>query len=157
MLTEINGVLQRGQIPPDHFQDIQDQATALDQLQRKFGPPPAISQSADTRFARTDVSRSLTLKPLTIKVMNRGVEEAAAVLSHYGWHGSQIRGVLKPAINPLSNLSFPLLQNSQGGRSRPSSWSKQRRPYLSLCKTLIILFWFGSFMFVAISLILHML
>ncbi len=157
MLAEINGVLQRGQIPPAHFQEIQHQATTLEQLQRKFGPPPAISQSNDARCTRTDISRSLTLKPLTIKVMNRGVEEAAAVLSHYGWHGSQIRGVLKPAINPLINLNFTLLPNRQGGRPLSSPWSKQRKSYLSLCKTLIILFWVGGFMFVAISLILHML
>ena len=153
MLTEINGVLKSGQIPPERFYEIQQQATTLDQLQRKFGPPPTISQAADTRSISVDTSR-----PLTIKVMNRGVKDAAAVLRHYGWHFSQIRGVLKPAFTAPNNLDTLLQDLKRGRHGSLYPWSKSRqRKSTAFLKALIVLFWFGGFMFVAISLILQLL
>ncbi|MEM9265605.1 MAG: hypothetical protein AAGA46_08785 [Cyanobacteria bacterium P01_F01_bin.13] len=159
MLAEINGVLQSGQIQPDSFQTIQQQATKLEQLQRQFGPPPILRRSTDIHHINVDTSRVKFNRTLTIKVMNRGVEDAAAVLSHHGWQFSQIRGVLKPASTPLNNLGFTLLKDFQTDTHLSYSWPKppQRKFKFSALKTFAVLFWFGTFVFVAVSFILHLL
>ncbi|MBT9317141.1 hypothetical protein [Leptothoe spongobia] len=159
MLEEVNGVLQNGSIRPESFQVIQQQTTTLDQLQRKFGPPPKLSPSTDVKLMQVDTS-----KTLTIRVMNRGVEEAAAVLTHHGWHFSQIHDVLKPSTKPLENLGFALMHDRPAARVIHHHYSLLTRPQTlhhkrtnSVAKTLFALFWFGGLIFVGVSLMLHML
>ena len=106
MLTEVNGVLQNGTISSERFARIRQQATTFDQLQRQFGPPPQFSATDETQTVPPTVQANLR-KTLTIRVMNRGVEEAAAVLTHHGWHYSQIQNVLKPSASPVGNLNIP--------------------------------------------------
>ena len=159
MLGEINGVLHDGYISPEDFQIIQRQVTALDQLQRKFGPPATSQTSiADVKPAYVN-----TKKCLTIKVMNRGVEEAAAVLNHHGWTNAQIRGVLKLVVEPFDNNSLALLnkmwieQNKLNRYVYPRKLKPAKRKKLYVFKTLFTLFWFGGLIFLGVSLILHML
>ncbi|MEM7797202.1 MAG: hypothetical protein AAF579_22450 [Cyanobacteria bacterium P01_C01_bin.118] len=157
MLAEINGVLQNGSIKPASFAMIQQQAATLDQLQRKFGPPPTLSASTDTQTLKVQAR-----KTITIRVMNRGVEAAAAVLTHHGWHYSQINDVLKSPITPLENLG-PTLMSEQPATVqtmyhyplRPQT--VRSRSHHSVGKTLLVLFWFGGLIFVGVSLMLHML
>ena len=157
MLTEINGVLQNGSIKPTSFDMIQQQAATLDQLQRKFGPPPKLSSTNDTKALKVHVK-----KTLTIRVMNRGVEAATAVLAHHGWHYSQINEVLKPSTISLENWSTNLMADgpaiSQTRYHSPISPHTVRyRAAHSRGKTLLALFWFGGLIFVGVSLMLHML
>lgn len=154
MLIEINGVLHSDPIHPERFQVIQKQATTLAQLQRKFGPPPTLHPSIETKVIDVDI-----LRVPTLKVMNRGVEEAAAVLSHHGWSFSQIRRVLKPTAVPLGNLSFALMPNVQLEPRKINYQTSQRlkRKSTSVFKTLLIFFGCGGFVFLGVSLILHML
>lgn len=160
MLAEINGVLKNGVIKPDAFQKIQKQATTLEKLQRKFGPPPKLSRSTDVNLMEIDVSRVPTML-----VMNRGIEEAASILSHHGWHLSQIHNVLKPPTTPLDDLGFALAHDLQLDHYSNSTRHIPYRPtYLpqqtstaSVIKTFTLLVWLGGLIFIAVSLILHML
>lgn len=159
MLTEINGVLQNGSIKPASFALIQQQATTLDQLQRKFGPPPKLSPTVNTQTIKIH-----TPKTLTIRVMNRDVEAAAAVLTHHGWHYSQINDVLKPAITSLDNLGSTLIAEQPATAQTMYHYPLHPRPRTaryhhphSVGKTLFALFWFGGLIFVGVSLMLHML
>lgn len=166
MLIEINGVLQSGYIRPGNFRIIQQQATTFDQLQQKFGPPlPASTSTAEIDFENIDTS-----KLPRIRVMNRGVEEATAVLVHYGWTGSQIRKVLKSTNTPLGNIGFSLLHEryaTSHGVNRYFSRiphypyhraaACQRRSKAAAIKTLLIMFGVGVFTFMGVLLILHML
>ncbi len=163
MLAEINGVLQNGDISPTGFQIIRQQATTLDQLQRQFGPPPAlrpapVTSSTDIKLMEVDINRVPTMR-----VMNRGVEEAAAVLSHHGWHFSQIRRVLKAPETPLGDLGLALIhelqQEYQTPRSnlRKSPQTIPQKPTVSRVQIFVILFWVGLSIFIGVSLILHLL
>lgn len=166
MLAEINGVLQSGYIRPGNFRIIQQQATTFDQLHQKFGPPIPISTfTAEINFENIDTS-----KLPRILVMNRGVEEATAVLVHYGWTGGQIRKVLKSTNTPLDNIGFSLLHESytaSPGINRHFSRiphyayhrtpAYQRRSKAAAIKTLLIMFGVGVFTFMGVLLILHML
>lgn len=168
MLTEINGVLQNGGIGPEGFQLIKQQAMTLAQLQYKFGPPPPVSS--------TGVSPAIDIKPVrsdvyrlpTMRVVNRGVEEAAAVLSHHGWHFSQIRSVLKASQTPLDNLGLALVYELQQQRQAPplqtldysyqvATSQKLKKPAFSAHKVFFILFGVGIFIFMGISLIFYVL
>ncbi len=161
-LAEINGVLQNGHINPEGFQLIQQQATILDQLQRKFGPPPTVSPatvSTDIKLMEVDIRRMPTLR-----VMNRGVEEAAAVLSHHGWHFSQIRSVLKAPATPLGDSGLALVHELQQERQtprhilyQPPPAKPQRQTTVRVFKAFLVLFWLGMLFFIGVSLILHML
>ncbi|NEQ50747.1 MAG: hypothetical protein F6K11_11525 [Leptolyngbya sp. SIO3F4] len=159
MLTEINGVLRNGAIRPESFQIIQQQATTLEKLQRKFGPPPKLSAPTDIKLMQVD-----TRKTLTIRVMNRGVEEAAAVLTHHGWHFSQINDVLKPSDKSLESFGLrPINEHSGPGLYRQHyalpkySHTIRHNQTNSVVRTLFPLFWFGGLIFVGVSLMLHML
>ncbi|MBX2865135.1 MAG: hypothetical protein KTR27_16405 [Leptolyngbyaceae cyanobacterium MAG.088] len=165
MLPEINGVLQNSDIGPDSFQLIQKHASAFDQLQRKFGPPPTltpinVSSSTDIKVMEIDTSRLPTMR-----VMNRGLEEAAAVLSHHGWHFAQIRSVLKTPTTPLENLGLALIHELQQKRpiprrtfqNRPLHKMPPRKSSVSAFQLFIILFWFGMLIFIGVSLIVHIL
>ena len=157
MLNEINGVLQDGYINPESFQVIQEQTTTFDKLQRKFGPPPKLSASNEIKLMQVD-----TRKTLTIRVMNRGVEEAAAVLTHHGWHFSQIHEVLKSSAQPQEDLGFSLINEPANLqeyylRLRKRPRTLRHRPPHSIAKNLFALFWFGGLIFVGVSLMLYML
>lgn len=167
MLEEINGVLQRGYIRPENFRVIQQQATTFDQLQQKFGPPkPLRTSTADIHLAKIN-----TTKLPRIRVMNRGVEEATAVLIHYGWNTQQIRQVLKGSVNPLDNIGLTLMNDlsPNGNRSFANRYrykrsypyhlpvSNSRNSKAATLRTLLILFWLGVFAFIGVLLILHML
>ncbi|MBT9313259.1 hypothetical protein [Leptothoe kymatousa] len=167
MLEEINGVLQRGYIRPENFRIIQQQATTFDQLQQKFGPPkPLRTSTTDSHLVQIN-----TTKLPRILVMNRGVEEATAVLTHYGWSTQQIRQVLKGTMNPLDNIGLALMNDlsSNGNRSFSNRYrykrsypyylpvSSHRKSKAATLRTLLILFWLGVFAFIGVLLILHML
>lgn len=160
MLREINGVLQTGQIRPENFHSIQQKAVAFVQLQNQFGPPPALTSSTDTQTFDVDTS-----KLPTIRVMNRGVDAAAAVLRHHGWKCSQIRHVLKPSDSLLNNLSYRLIRDrgaqSDSSFRLPLFSSKSKitlhRKAFSACKRFAILLFLGIGFFLGASLIIHML
>lgn len=160
MLTEVNGVLQNGSISLERFARIRQQATTFDQLQRKFGPPPQLSATDDLQTIQVNLR-----KTLTIRVMNRGVEEAAAVLTHHGWHYSQIQNVLKPSASPMGNLNVPCIshKNKRIVTLRPSSTvlphyrTSRPRGKAATGKIVFALFWLGGLVFVIVSLMLHML
>lgn len=159
ILEEINGVLNHGYISAESFQIIQQQVTNLDRLQRKFAPPAPVSSSvADIQPAQVNTKRRLT-----IRVMNRGFEEAAAVLRHHGWTGPQIRHVLKSAIPPFPGTSFslgngiPIEQNEFSRYVYSRSFSPTKKKRTSVFKTLFVMFWFGGLIFLGVSLLLHML
>ena len=149
MLTEINGVLRCGYISPTRFQKIQQHAIALEQLQRKFGPPPTISSSTDAKLLDINITRH---RLPVLRVMNRGVEAAAAVLSHHGWHLSQVRNVLKPPSTDLDDLSLTFMDDLPGMLHHHQQSSKK-----SAVRTFIMLFWCGGLVFLGVSLIFHML
>lgn len=149
MLAEINGVLRSGYISPTKFQKIQEHAIALEQLQRKFGPPPTLSSSTDTKRLEINITKN---RLPVLRVMNRGVEAAAAVLSHHGWHLSQVRNVLKPPATDLDDLSLTFMDNLPGMLHH-----YQKPPTNSAVSTFITLFWCGGLIFLGVSLIFHML
>ena len=166
MLEEINGVLQSGCIRPGNFRIIQQQATTFDQLQQKFSPPTPVSTSA----AEINLKNIDTSKLPRILVMNRGVEEATAVLIHYGWSGNQICKVLKSTTTPLGNIGFTLIDSEpmKGHRVNRYSPYRSRHPYywtahyqqrskVAAVRTLLIMFWLGVLTFIGVLLILHML
>jgi hypothetical protein len=162
MLAEINGVLQDGNIRPEGFERIQQQATTLDQLQRKFGPPPPLSRSTVTPSTDIKLMEVHRNRIPTMRVMNRGVEEATAVLSHHGWHFSQIRSVLKAPATPLDDLSLALIHELQQERQTPTRALYHLPPAtpkrtIAAIKASILFFWFGLVIFIGVSLILHML
>ncbi|MDV3347846.1 hypothetical protein QGP82_04010 [Leptothoe sp. LEGE 181152] len=159
MLVEINGVLKNGCISVENFQRIQEQATTLEKLQRKFGPPPKLSRSTEINVTKINIHQRPTLL-----VMNRGVEEAASILSHHGWHLEQIRSVLKPAIPPLDDIGFALLhdlqvENHRSHRPRltPPHPSPRRNAAATTLKAFTLLVWLGGLIFIGVSLILHVL
>lgn len=158
MLVEINGVLKNGCISVESFQRIQEQATTLEKLQRKFGPPPKLSRSTEVNITKINIHQMPTLL-----VMNRGVEEAASILSHHGWHLEQIRSVLKPAIPPLDDIGFALLHDLQVEHQRshrliplPHSYPHRNAAATTL-KAFTLLVWLGGLIFIGVSLILHVL
>ena len=159
ILEEINGVLNNGCISAESFQIIRQQVTNLDRLQRKFAPPSPVSPS----FSDIQPAHVNTKRRLTIRVMNRGFEEAAAVLSHHGWTGAQIRHVLKSAIPPFEGASFsrinsvPIEQNQFSRYLYSRSFGPAPKNRTSVFKTLFAMFWFGALIFLGVSLMLHML
>ena len=149
MLTEINGVLRSGCISPAGFRQIQEQAIALEELQRKFGPPPTVGASPDSHVSEITIKRT---RPPALRVMNRGVEAAAAVLNHYGWQLSQVRSVLKPPVTDLDDLSFALIHDLPSMLPH----SRSQSPH-SAISNFIMLFWLGGLVFLGISLVFHVL
>ena len=149
MRAEINGVLRSGCISPTGFQKIQQQAIALEQMQRKFGPPPMVSPSTSTKLLEIDITNS---RLPTLRVMNRGVEAAAAVLNHYNWPLPQVRSVLKSPTTQLDDLSLALIHDL------PSVLHPcQQQPTKSSVNSFIMRFWVGGLVFLGVSLIFHML
>lgn len=163
MLEEINGVLECGFIRPGNFRIIQQQATTFEQLQQKFSPPSTPSSTSTAEISHRNIDTS---KLPRIRVRNRGVEEATAVLTHYGWTNSQIRKVLKRNATPLENIGFALTHDEDGYDL--SHYSFYRYPYhlakgsqryskAAAFKALLSMFWVGVFAFIGFLLILHML
>ncbi|MGD1950442.1 MAG: hypothetical protein ACFB14_12455 [Leptolyngbyaceae cyanobacterium] len=84
--------------------------------------------------------------------MNRGVEAAAAVLSHHGWHLAQVRNVLKPPATDLNDLSLAFIKDLPGMLHH-----YPQPPTKSAVSTFIMLFWVGGLVFLGVSLIFHVL